>query len=322
MIQAEVTFGWCDWWCGVWKDTCIVRKLPRIVLWEIPADMRKTLVGLHKFGQEWNLKENLTISSALWLWENIIEETVELYGGKINDIFITIGGTPVSESANFYNEKLPRLWTKIDENGRIFIWFDHIEEETRESIFTHFDTALSTLLKNWRLMPEGKSLWIGLGKNNSKDFVLWLECYEDLRLAIEFGIATGHENLDKTIDTIRKIGNFQQDREIIFSDIREWRTGFSHFFILEISGQKLPILIQVLPAVEQSDKIESTPGGDIVPLIAPKFVAPFHNIYAMNARKNRISHELYQRTLAEITGTGDAVETYNHRFLEVLHQNS
>lgn len=284
--------------------------------------MRQTLIGLHNFAQTGNLEEHLVISSALWQWAQIIEGVVDLYRGRINDLNINIGETPSHESEEFYNDKLHRLWTKIDENGRIFIWFDHIDKETKESIFTHFDTALSTLLRCWKLMPKGKPLWIRLGKNNSEDIGLWLECYDDLKYAIEFGVETRHENLDKTIDALRKIGNFEQGREFDFYNIREWKIGFSHAFGVEISGQKLRIDIQVVPAVEQSDKIESIPGGDIVPLIAPGFVAPFHNIYAMNAAWNKISHELYQRILGEIMGAEDVVEAYNHRFLEVLHQNS
>lgn len=318
MIQTEITFGWCQWWCGVGKNTCFVRNLPRNLLKEIPSEMRKTLLGLHNFAQTWGIEEHLVISSALWQWEKIIEETVELYEGKVNDLLITVGDTPADESEKFYKEKLLHLWDKINENGRIFLWFDHVSEETRESIFTHFNTALSALLNNWTLMPKGKPLWISIGKNNSTDIVLWLECYDDLKYAIEFGISTGHENLDKTIDALRKIGNFEQDRGISFYNIREWETGFSHAFGLEIWGKKLRIVIQVLPAVEQSDKIESISGGDIVPLITPGFVAPFHNTYAMNASKNRISHELYQRILGEIIGTEDAVEVYNQRFLTVL----
>ncbi len=284
--------------------------------------MRETLVVLHNFAQTGNLEEHLVISSALWQWAQIIEEVVDLYRGRINDLNINIGETPSHESEKFYNDKLHRLWTKIHENGRIFIWFDHIDEETKESIFTHFSTALSTLLRCWKLMPEGKPLWIRLGKNNSTDIAIWLECYDDLKFAIEFDTATGHKNLDKTIDAIKKIGNFEQDWEYDLYNIREWKIGFSHAFGVEISGQKLRIAIQVLPAVEQSDKIELIPGGMIVPLIAPDFVAPFHNMYAMNAGRNRIPHNLYQRILAEITGSEDTVETYNHRFLEVLNQNS
>ncbi len=78
----------------------------------------------------------------------------------------------------------------------------------------------------------------------------------------------------------------------------------------------------MLPAVEQSDEVESISGGGIIPLIAPGFVAPFHSTYAMNAGRNRMPHQLYQKILAEITGAGDAVETYNQRFLEVLRSNS
>lgn len=322
MIQAEVTFGWCQWWCGVWENTCFVRRLPKKVLWKMPVDMRKTLVGLHNFAQTWNLEEHLVISSALWQWENILEETVELYERKIKDLMITIGDTPEDDSEKFYREQLIKLWNSIDETGRIFLWFDHIEEETRESIFTHFSTALNALLRNWTSMPKGKPLWISLGKNNSTDICIWLECYDDLKYAIEFGIETEHENLDRTVRNLRKIGNFEQDREIDFYNIREWKTGFSHSFGVEIWGEKLPIVIQVLPAVEQSDKIESIPGGDIIPLIAPGFVAPFHNTYAMNAVWNKMPHALYQKILAEITGAEDAAGTYNQRFLEVLHQNS